>query len=271
MKLFGRKKEKEKAPSPWVTCKFCGEISLRSEVSKRLEVCPKCSYHFPIPPDRWISILADDGTFREVDSGIFPVDFLKFKDVKSYEDRIKKAQEKSGRKEAFVSGRCSVSGIDVMLGIMDFSFLGGSLGSALGEKVTRLFERGRDENLPVVVVTSSGGARMQEGIMSLMQMAKTSCAVSRFRDAGKPFVSILSDPTLGGVSASFAFQADVVIAEPKALIGFAGPRVIKETIGKDLPKGFQRSEFLFSHGMVDMVVPRWEVKETLFKVLDLLL
>ncbi len=267
MKIFGRKEGEEH--SIWVTCKFCGEISAKQEVSRRLEVCPKCNYHFPIPPDMWISIILDEGSFREVDRDLKPVDFLHFKDTRSYKDRIKKSQEKTGRLEAFVSGRGKLDGWDVYLGIMDFSFLGGSLSSVVGEKVTRLFERAMEDKLPVVIITSSGGARMQEGIMSLMQMAKTSCAVSRFKKIKKPFISILSDPTLGGVSASFAMQADVVIAEPKALVGFAGPRVIRETIGKELPEGFQRSEFLLSHGMVDMVVPRWEIKKTLARIIDL--
>ncbi len=272
MRFFDRKEKErgsEKAPSPWITCKFCGEISLRGEVSKRMEVCPKCNYHFPIPPKKWISILADEGSFAELDGNLKPVDFLNFRDVKSYRERLERALEKSGS-EAFVSGRCTLGGFHVFLGVMDFSFMGGSLSSVVGEKVARLFERATEEKLPVVVVTSSGGARMQEGIISLMQMAKTSCAVCFFKKVGKPYISILSDPTLGGVSASYALQADVVIAEPKALIGFAGPRVIKETIGKELPSGFQRAEFLLEHGMVDMVVPRWEIKEKLVKILDLL-
>ncbi len=264
MKFFSKKNGKV---SPWVTCKNCGEISARVEVSRNLEVCPKCNYHFPIPPEMWVKILTDG--FSEMDKNLQPVDFLGFKDTKRYKDRLKKLQEKTGRNEAFVGGRAVVGDEELYLGIMDFSFMGGSLSSVVGEKVTRLFERASEEDLPVVIVTSSGGARMQEGIMSLMQMAKTSCAVRKFKEKRKVYISILSDPTLGGVTASYAMQADVIIAEPKALIGFAGPRVIKETIGKELPEGFQRAEFLFEHGMVDMVVPRKEIKETVLRLLRL--
>lgn len=254
----------------WIKCNNCGEIIYKKEVVRNLNVCPKCNYHFRISAHERIGLLADKGTFIEYDAGMEASDPLNFKDSKRYKDRIKDAQKSSGLKDAFISGEASVKGINVMLGVFDFSFMGGSMGSVVGEKVTRTIEKGIEKRFPVIIVSSSGGARMQEGILSLMQMAKTSAALARLRDARLPFISILTDPTTGGVTASFAMLGDIIIAEPKALICFAGPRVIEQTIRQKLPEGFQRSEYLLEHGMVDLIVERKDMKETISKLLSML-
>ncbi len=255
----------------WIKCNNCGEIIYKKEVVRNLNVCPKCNYHFRISAQERIGLLADKGTFIEYDAGMEASDPLNFKDSKRYKDRVKDAQKSSGLKDAFISGEASVKGINAMLGVFDFSFMGGSMGSVVGEKVTRTIENGIKKGFPVIIVSSSGGARMQEGILSLMQMAKTSAALARLRDARLPFISILTDPTTGGVTASFAMLGDIIIAEPKALICFAGPRVIEQTIRQKLPEGFQRSEYLLEHGMLDLIVERKDMKETISKILSMLI
>lgn len=268
----GEKVEKKVAMPEglWIKCNNCGEIIYKKEVARNLNVCPKCDYHFRISAQERIGLLADKGTFIEYDAGIEAGDPLNFKDSKRYKDRIRDAQKSSGIKDAFISGEARISGMGVMLGVFDFSFMGGSMGSVVGEKATRTIERGIEKGLPVIIVSSSGGARMQEGILSLMQMAKTSAALARLRDARLPFISILTDPTTGGVTASFAMLGDIIIAEPKALICFAGPRVIEQTIKQKLPEGFQRSEYLLEHGMVDLIIERKDMKETIAKILSML-
>ncbi|MGH7234866.1 MAG: acetyl-CoA carboxylase, carboxyltransferase subunit beta [Nitrospiraceae bacterium] len=252
----------------WLKCNHCREIVYRKEVDRNNKVCPKCEYHFPISVTERITLLVDLGTFKEWDAGIEPKDPLVFTDTSSYRDRLKAQQEKTGRKDAIVIGEGTVNGRRIALGVLDFSFMGGSMGSVVGEKICLAVDRALVSRNPLVLVTASGGARMQEGILSLMQMAKTSAAVARLGEAGVPFVSILADPTFGGVTASVAMLADVIIAEPKALIGFAGPRVIEQTIKQQLPDEFQRAEFLLEHGIVDLIVERKRLKETLATVLS---
>lgn len=254
----------------WIRCEFCGEIKYKKEVEKTLEVCPKCNYHFRISAASRIRMLVDEGSFIEQDALLEPVDKLGFKDVKKYKERIKIAQKKSLHKDAMISGEALINGCKVRLAVFDFSFMGGSMGSVVGEKITRMVESAMEAFSPLIVVSSSGGARMQEGILSLMQMAKTSAALARLREKGIPYISVLTDPTTGGVTASFAMLGDVIIAEPRALICFAGPRVIKQTIGEELPEGFQRSEYLLDHGMIDMIVERKDLKKKLSQVLTML-
>jgi acetyl-CoA carboxylase carboxyl transferase subunit beta len=252
----------------WLKCNHCREIVYRKEVDRNNKVCPKCDYHFPISVTERITMLVDLGTFKEWDAGIEPQDPLVFTDTSSYRDRLKAQQEKTGRKDAIVIGEGAINGHRIALGVLDFSFMGGSMGSVVGEKICLAVDRSLASRNPLVLVTASGGARMQEGILSLMQMAKTSAAVARLGEAGVPFVTILADPTFGGVTASVAMLADVIIAEPKALIGFAGPRVIEQTIKQQLPDEFQRAEFLLEHGIVDLIVERKRLKETLATVLS---
>ena len=249
----------------WVKCDNCKEIIYRKEVDKNFKVCPKCDYHFRISASERLPYLADEGSFLEVEDGLSPRDFLGFKD---YKDKLKGSRKKTGLKDAIISGEAKIGGRPVSLVIMDFSFMGGSMGSVVGEKIARAVERAIENKTPFVSVASSGGARMQEGILSLMQMAKTSAAVARLGQAGLPFISILTDPTFGGVTASFAMLGDIILAEPKSLIGFAGPRVIEQTIKQQLPPGFQRAEFLQEHGMIDMIVSRREMRATVGKMLD---
>jgi acetyl-CoA carboxylase carboxyl transferase subunit beta len=251
----------------WTKCKNCEEIIYSKEIERNLNVCPKCDYHFRITARERIALVIDDGTFIETDAQMSSVDFLKFKDSKKYSDRIKAAVKKSGGGDAIITGSGMMNGQEVVVAVFDFSFLGGSMGSVVGEKVTRAIELGLEKRAPVLVFSSSGGARMQESIMSLMQMAKSSAALAKLKKAGIPFISVLTDPTTGGVTASFAMLGDLNIAEPKALIGFAGPRVIEQTIRQKLPEGFQRSEYLLEHGMVDMIVSRQEMKDKLSQVL----
>jgi acetyl-CoA carboxylase carboxyl transferase subunit beta len=249
----------------WVKCDNCKEIIYRKEVDKNLKVCPKCDYHFRISASERLPYLVDEGSFLEVEDGLSPKDFLAFKD---YKDKLKSSRKKTGLKDAVISGEARIGGKHVTIVVMDFDFMGGSMGSVVGEKITRAVERAIDKGVPFVSVASSGGARMQEGILSLMQMAKTSAAVARLGEAGLPFISVLTDPTFGGVTASFAMLGDIIIAEPKSLIGFAGPRVIEQTIKQQLPPGFQRAEFLLEHGMIDMIVPRKDLHAVLAKILD---
>jgi acetyl-CoA carboxylase carboxyl transferase subunit beta len=251
----------------WLKCNGCKEIIYRKEVDNNFKVCPKCDYHFPIPVEARISLICDPGSFKEWGDGLRPKDPLSFKDSVRYRERMKRAQKKTGKNDAVVTGDAAIHGNPMVLGVMNFAFLGGSMGSVVGEKVTRAAERCVERRVPLVVFSASGGARMQEGIFSLMQMAKTSAAVARMRDARVPFISVLTDPTFGGVAASFSMLGDVNIAEPGALIGFAGPRVIEQTIKQQLPEGFQRSEFLLEHGMVDMIVDRKSLRDTLGRLL----
>ncbi len=254
----------------WVKCTSCSEILFQKDLESNQKVCPKCGFHFRISPEERIRYTFDTNTFIEKDTTLGPTDFLRFFDTESYADRIRKAQSKSGKNDAVVSGTASINGLPVNTAIMNFAFMGGSMGSVVGEKITRIIERSVEDFKPVVVFTSSGGARMQEGIMSLMQMAKTSAALERLTEQRVPYISVLCDPTTGGTSASFAILGDINIAEPGALISFAGPRVIEQTIRQKLPKGFQRSEFLLAHGMVDMVTDRRELKTTLSTILTTL-
>jgi acetyl-CoA carboxylase carboxyl transferase subunit beta len=251
----------------WIKCDSCKEIMARAEVERAGRVCPKCRYPFRITSRERIGLLVDPGTFEEYQTGISSVDPLGFKDTKRYRDRLKTAKQKTSMEEAVVTGVARVSGHLVVLCVFEFSFLGGSMGSVVGEKLTRAIELAIDKHVPVIIVPASGGARMQEGILSLMQMAKTSAALARLGEAGLPYLSVLTDPTTGGVTASFAMLGDVILAEPRALIGFAGPRVIAETIRQPLPEGFQRSEFLLEHGQIDLIVERRELKDTLRRLL----
>ena len=251
------------AEGMWLKCNHCREIVYRKEVDRNNKVCPKCDYHFPISVMERITLLVDFGTFKEWDADLGPMDPLGFHDTKSYKDRVKAQQEKTGRKDAMVIGEGLINGRRVALCVFDFGFMGGSMGSVVGEKFCRAIDRALEAKIPVILVTASGGARMQEGILSLMQMAKTSAAVAKLGEAKLPFICLLADPTFGGVTASIAMLGDVIIAEPKALIGFAGPRVIEQTIKQQLPDQFQRAEFLLEHGMIDMIVERKQLKETL--------
>ncbi len=251
----------------WTKCKNCQEIIYAKEVQRNLNVCPKCDYHFRIGARERIDLILDEGTFVEMDAKMRSVDFLDFKDTKKYKDRIKAAVKKVGDGDAVICGEGDLDGLPVVVAVFDFSFMGGSMGSVVGEKITRAIEKGLETNAPVLIFSSSGGARMQESIMSLMQMAKTSAALAKLKAAGIPFVSVLTDPTTGGVTASFAMLGDLNVAEPRALIGFAGPRVIEQTIRQTLPDGFQRSEYLLEHGMIDMIIPRKEMKQKLSELL----
>ena len=262
-KIRRQQPTKDEAPSHWVKCKACNSLMYYKEVENLLNVCPKCNFHMRITADKRIQMLADEGTFKEYDANLEPNDPLNFVDKKSYKKRIKENEEKTGRKSSAISGECLIDGKEVQLVVFDFSFMGGSLGSVEGEKIVRAINRAIQKRDPLVIVSASGGARMQESTFSLLQMSKTSAALAKLDDAGLPYISVLTDPTMGGVSASFAWLGDIIIAEPKALIGFAGQRVIKQTIGADLPEGFQRSEFLLEHGLIDMIVQRSELKKTI--------
>ena len=252
----------------WVKCEACREMVYKKEVTRHANVCPKCNYHFRIDARERLRMLLDEGRFEEFDNDISPQDALGFKDTKRYVARISDYQKRTGLKDAFISCIGSVDGRQVVLGVMEYGFMGGSMGSVVGEKVTRCAERALEARAPLIIVSCSGGARMQEGALSLMQMAKISAALARLDDAGLPFISILTDPTTGGVTASFAMLGDLNLAEPRALIGFAGPRVIEQTIRQKLPAGFQRSEFLLEHGMLDIVVERSRMREVLSSCLE---
>jgi acetyl-CoA carboxylase carboxyl transferase subunit beta len=258
---------KEEQPSTWIKCPACGAISFYKEVQKENNTCPKCGYHFRMNAEQRIELLADEGTFKEYDANLEPTDPLNFVDKKSYKKRIEENYKKTGRKSSVISGECKINGISTQLVVFDFAFMGGSLGSVEGEKIARAVKRAIKNKQGLVIVSTSGGARMQESTFSLMQMAKTSAALASLAEHNLPYISVLTDPTFGGVSASFAFLGDFIIAEPGAMIGFAGPRVIKQTIGEDLPEGFQRAEFLLEHGLIDMVVKRSELKKTISDLL----
>ncbi len=251
----------------WVKCDSCKEIIYRPEIERAGRVCPKCRYSFRMGARERIAALVDAGSFEERESDLVPVDPLRFKDTKWYRDRVKSAREKTGLEDAVVAGVGAIGGHPTVLCAFEFAFLGGSMGSVVGEKLTRMIELAIDKHLPVIIVSASGGARMQEGILSLMQMAKTAAALERLGAHGLPYFSVLTDPTTGGVTASFAMLGDVILAEPRALIGFAGPRVVAETIRQALPEGFQRSEFLLEHGQIDLIVERRDLRDTLRRLL----
>ncbi len=253
----------------WIKCDDCDEILLREEFERNLNVCPSCGLHRPWPGRSRIEAICDPGSFEEFDQGLEPTDPLGFVDSKKYKDRLKSTRKSLGENDAFVSGVGQVGGRRVSLGCFLFDFMGGSMGSVVGEKVTRVFERAIDLKSPAIVFSASGGARMQEGIFSLMQMAKTCAAIQQFRQIRQPYVSVLLHPTTGGVAASFSWLGDVIFAEPKALIGFAGPRVIEQTIRQKLPEGFQRSEFLLERGMIDAIVHRKDLKAKLSQIIEL--
>ena len=264
-----KKETKEEQPNQWIKCPKCTSLMFFKEVEAKQNVCPKCNHHFRISAEKRIASIVDEGSFVEFDTTLAPVDPLKFSDKKSYKKRLEEAKAKTGKTSSVMSGACTIGGNPVELVVFDFSFMGGSLGSVEGEKIVRAVSRAIENNCGVIIVSASGGARMQESTYALLQMSKTSAALNRLHHKGLPFISILTDPTMGGVSASFAMLGDIIMAEPDALIGFAGQRVIKQTVGVDLPEGFQRSEFLLDHGLIDMIVDRGNLHKTLGDLLTL--
>jgi acetyl-CoA carboxylase carboxyl transferase subunit beta len=257
-------KKKDMPEGLWTKCPSCSESLFEQALAKNLRVCTNCGYHFTISSGERITSLVDEGTFEEMDLQLDSVDALGFK---GYVDKVKAYQAKTGLKEAVVTGRCKIEGIASLIAVMDFRFLGASMGSVVGEKITRAIEAATAERKPVIVFSASGGARMHEGILSLMQMAKTSGALARHSEARLPYISVLTHPTTGGVTASFATLGDIIIAEPKCMIGFAGPRVVKETTHADLPPGFQTAEFMMLHGLVDMIVERKDMRTRIASIL----
>ena len=267
--VLSKENTEAKSESHWLKCPSCESMMFFKEVENLNHVCPKCNFHMRVGASKRIELLSDKDTFVEYDMELHPTDPLEFVDSKSYQKRLEVALHKTGKTSSIVSGSCEINGNPVELVVFDFSFMGGSLGSVEGEKIVRACNRAMDKKHGIIIVSASGGARMQESTYSLMQMAKTSAALKKLHNADLPFISLLTDPTFGGVSASFAFLGDILIAEPGALIGFAGARVIKQTIGADLPDGFQRSEFLLEHGSIDMVTHRNELKKTIGDLLNL--
>jgi acetyl-CoA carboxylase carboxyl transferase subunit beta len=261
-------KKKDMPEGLWVKCPSCGESLYEQALAKNLRVCSHCQHHFTLSAEERIALVADEGSFEEIDARLDSVNALGFKD---YLGKVKAYQAKTGLTEAVLTGRARIDGQPVLLAIMDFRFLGASMGSVVGEKITRAIEMATKEKCAVIVFSASGGARMHEGILSLMQMAKTSGALARHSEAKLPYLSVLTHPTTGGVTASFATLGDIILAEPKCMIGFAGPRVVKETTHSDLPPGFQTAEFMMEHGLVDSIVPRSEMKSTLSRLLRYLL
>ena len=266
----------KKKPQKWsrgcgLKCNVCRAIIYAKEVERNDKVCPKCDYHFPLTVEERIGLIADPDSFLEWDADLVPSDPLEFSDTISYTERLQTAQQKTGRNEAIVVGKCLVGGRPIGLGVFNFRFMGGSMGSVVGEKICRAIDRSLEAKVPFLLVTTSGGARMQEGALSLMQMAKTASTLARFDEARLPFLVLLTDPTFGGVTASVAMLGDIILAEPKALIGFAGPRVIEQTIKQRLPDGFQRAEFLLEHGMIDRIVPRKNLKSEMQTILEQLM
>ncbi|MDF2550506.1 MAG: accD [Chlamydiales bacterium] len=277
MRLFSREKPKIKIQttrqdgfSGWLKCTHCNELIHTNELEKNFNCCPKCDYHYRLPAEERILDLADEGTFQELFDGLKSTNALGFVDTDTYENRLSAAIEKSGDKDAIIVGKAEMSGLPIALAVMDFSFMGGSMGSVVGEKLTRLIEVALEERRPLVVISTSGGARMQESIFSLMQMAKTSSALAKLHQKKVPFISILTNPTSGGVTASFASLGDVIIAEPNALICFAGPRVVEQIIRQKLPPDAQKSEFLLKHGMIDCIVRRPLLKKKITSFLEFL-
>jgi len=263
-------KKRDMPEGLWQKCPDCGEVIHNLELVKNLKVCPNCDYHFTMLARERADSLLDPGTFEEFDSNMISVDVLNFKGVASYGDRLKSYQEKTGLTDAVMTGTGKLENRTVEIAVMDFSFLAATMGSVVGEKITRLIERGTRDRKPVIIVSASGGARMYEGMLSLMQMAKTSGALARHAEAGLPYVSVLTHPTTAGVMASFASLGDIILAEPKCMIGFAGPRVIKETTHQELPAGFQTAEFLQEHGFIDQIVHRKQLRTTLVSLLNYL-
>jgi acetyl-CoA carboxylase carboxyl transferase subunit beta len=267
--LVGAKDGKVRMPEGlWIKCETCKEIIYKPELERNANVCPRCQFHLRISARARIDLLVDPGNFEERNATIRSQDPLHFKDQKGYPDRIRAAKKATGMEDALLAGLAAIGGHRVSLCALEFGFMGGSMGSAVGEKVTRAIEDAVRERLPFIAISCSGGARMQESVLSLMQMAKTSAALARLGRARLPYISILTDPTTGGVTASYAMLGDINIAEPNALIGFAGPRVIQDTIRQELPAGFQRAEFLLAHGFVDMIVERKNLRRTLIQLLD---
>jgi len=262
--------KKELPDGLWEKCPGCGEIVHKRQLEANLWTCAKCSYHFRIGSTEYIDIILDEGTFKETDKKMRSADPLNFTDSKKYSSRVQETIKKTGLNDAVRTGLGKLNGADIALACMDFRFIGGSMGSVVGEKIARIIDRANKNKYPLIIISASGGARMMEGAFSLMQMAKTSSRLARLAESKVPYISVLTDPTTGGTTASYAMLGDVHIAEPQALIGFAGPRVIKQTIGKDLPEGFQTSEFLQEHGFVDIVVHRKELKNTISNILSLL-
>lgn len=263
--------EKKNIPEGlWTKCPSCGEIVYSKKMEQLLWVCPSCNFHFKIPSAKYIQMLLDDGYLEEFDHGLLSKDPLKFKDSKRYPDRIKAAQQKTGLKDGVTAGIGKIGGHDVSFAIMNFDFIGGSMGSVVGEKIARAIDRATDREIPLIIVSCSGGARMQEGILSLMQMAKTSALLAVLAEKKIPYISILTNPTTAGVMASYASLGDIIIAEPKALLGFAGPRVIQQTIGQDLPEDFQSSEFFLNKGFLDKIVERKDLRQTVVTLLNYL-
>lgn len=277
MRLFSREKPKIKISttkkdgfSGWLKCTHCTELIHANELQRNSNCCPKCDYHYRLSAEERLKIIADPETFQELFTEIQSEDILGFQDVEDYAGRLKTAIEKSGRDEAITVGSCKLGNNPVAIAVFDFSFMGGSMGSTVGERLTLIIEYALKKRMPLIIFSTSGGARMQESIFSLMQMAKTSAALARLGEAKIPFISVLTNPTMGGVTASFASLGDVIIAEPNALIGFAGPRVIEQVIGQKLPPGAQQSEFLLKHGMIDCVVNRHDLRNKLIELIEIL-
>jgi len=278
MAWFKRSKEnispntlkKELPDGLWEKCPSCNEIIHKKQLETNLWTCQKCNYHFRIGSEEYIKILLDEGSFKEINRKMRSADPLEFVDTKKYSNRISDTIKKLGLYDAIKTGTGKLNKKDVAFGCMDFRFIGGSMGSVVGEKIARLTDTAYKNKIPLIIISASGGARMMEGAFSLMQMAKTSSRLARLSEAKIPYISIVTDPTTGGTTASYAMLGDINIAEPQALIGFAGPRVIRQTIGKDLPEGFQRSEFLLEHGFIDTIVSRKDMKETIFNLLSIL-
>ncbi|MEO0123495.1 MAG: acetyl-CoA carboxylase, carboxyltransferase subunit beta [candidate division WOR-3 bacterium] len=267
-KIQAKPEEKLELPEGlWVKCESCGEILYKTELEKRIWICPKCNFHFRIGSRDYIALLLDEGMIEELDADMEPLDPLDFPD---YKKKLKSAQQSTKLKDGLVYGRAKIGGIPVIFATMDFAFMGGSMGSVVGEKVARAIRLARTEKKPLIILSTSGGARMQEGIFSLMQLSKTSAELALLAKEGMPYISILTHPTMAGVMASYASLGDIIIAEPGALIGFTGPRVIEQTIGEKLPPGFQRSEFMLEHGMIDLLVSRTDLRNTLIRLLKII-
>ena len=254
----------------WTKCPGCGEVVTKAEFEQNLQVCPKCDHYLTLGAAERIKSLVDEGSFKERDADLLSVDSLKFRGVATYQERLETYRKKTGLKDAVITGDAKIGGHSIGLAVMDFNFIAATMGSVVGEKITRIIERATKNKWPVIIISASGGARMYEGMLSLMQMAKTSGALARHAEAKLPYISILTNPTTAGVMASYASLGDLIIAEPKCMIGFAGPRVIRETTHQELPKGFQTAEFLQDHGLVDMIVPRLRMREVLAQLLDFL-
>lgn len=264
-----RSKIKSNVPEGlWTKCPSCGEVITQAELQQNLQVCPRCQHHMTLGAFERIESLADEGSFQEHDAGMLSVDSLKFRGVATYQDRLETYRKKTGLKDAVITGDAKIGGRPVGIAVMDFNFIAATMGSVVGEKITRTIERATKNQWPVIIISASGGARMYEGMLSLMQMAKTSGALARHAAAKLPYISVLTNPTTAGVMASYASLGDIIMAEPKCMIGFAGPRVIRETTHQELPKGFQTAEFLQDHGLVDMIVARHRLRETLSQLLD---